>query len=34
MKYLIPAITNFVVAMIFKHPDFIKNYTTNLAQIS
>ena len=30
MKYLIPALANFVVAMTFKYPDFIKGYTTNI----
>jgi hypothetical protein len=34
MKYLIPALSNFVVAMIFRHPDFIKSYSSNLSEIT
>lgn len=33
MKYLIPALSNFLVAMTFKYPDFVKQYTNNIKQI-
>jgi hypothetical protein len=33
MKYLIPALSNFLIAIIFKYPDFIKGYTSNIKEI-
>lgn len=33
MKYLIPALTQFLISMIFKYPDVIKNYMNNILEI-
>lgn len=31
MKYLVPALTQFVITVISKHPDFAKQYVSNIA---
>ena len=33
MKYLIPALSSFLIAMIFKYPDFVKQYSNNIKEI-
>jgi hypothetical protein len=33
MKYLIPAISSFLIAMTFKYPEFVKQYTNNIKEI-
>jgi len=33
MKYLIPGLANFLISMIFKYPDIVKQYIPNVLQI-
>lgn len=33
MRYLIPALSQFLIAMIYKYPEFISSYTTSIQEI-
>ena len=33
MKYLVPAMAGFLVAMIYKYPDYVAQFTKNLTEI-